>query len=96
MADDKGVQSVERALDIIETVASAQEGKSLTEIAAITGLHKSTVYRLIMTLLNRNYLDKMEDGNYKLGEKLIENVSYYINDLELQTEACLLYTSRCV
>ena len=87
MADDQCVQSVERALDIIETVASAQEGKSLTEIAAITGLHKSTVYRLIMTLLNRNYLDKMEDGNYKLGEKLIENVSYYINDLELQTEA---------
>ena len=39
MSDDKGVQSVERALDIIESAASRQEGKSLTEISADTGLH---------------------------------------------------------
>lgn len=87
MAEDKSVQSIDRALDIIETVAVEQDGKSLTEIAAQTELHKSTAYRIITTLLKRGYLDKTEQGNYKIGLKLIEAVSYYINDLELQTEA---------
>lgn len=87
MSDDKGVQSVERALDIIESAASRQEGKSLTEISADTGLHKSTVYRIINTLVRRGFLMREDDGNYKLGHKLIETASYYINELELQTEA---------
>ncbi|MFQ7103572.1 MAG: IclR family transcriptional regulator, partial [Anaerovoracaceae bacterium] len=87
MSDDKGVQSVERALDIIESAASRQEGKSLTEISADTGLHKSTAYRIINTLVRRGFLMREDDGNYKLGHKLIETASYYINELELQTEA---------
>ncbi len=85
MSDDKGVQSVERALDIIESAASRQEGKSLTEISADTGLHKSTAYRIINTLVRRGFLMREDDGNYKLGHKLIETASYYINELELQT-----------
>ncbi len=87
MNDDKSVQSIERALDIIENAATGRDGKSLTEIAAQTDLHKSTVHRIIATLLKRGYLDKTEQGNYKVGLKLIEIASYYINDLELQTEA---------
>ena len=75
MSDDKGVQSVERALDIIESAASRQEGKSLTEISADTGLHKSTAYRIINTLVRRGFLMREDDGNYKLGHKLIETAS---------------------
>lgn len=87
MSDDKGVQSVERALDIIESVADEQEGKNLTEIAADTGLHKSTAYRIINTLVRRGFLTREDNGNYRIGHKLIETVSFYINELELQTEA---------
>lgn len=87
MTDEKGVQSIDRALDIIESIAIAQDGKSLTEIASQVGLPKSTAYRLIVTLLNRGYLSKTREGDYKIGYKLIEAASYYINDLELQTEA---------
>ena len=36
MNDDKSVQSIERALDIIENAATGRDGKSLTEIAAQT------------------------------------------------------------
>ena len=87
MSDDKNVQSVERALDIIESVADAQDGKNLTEIAADTGMHKSTAYRLIGTLLKRGYLLKTGSGDYRIGHKLIYVMSYYINELDLQTEA---------
>lgn len=87
MSDDRGVQSVERALDIIESAADEQEGKNLTEIAADTGLHKSTAYRIINTLVRRGFLTREDNGNYRIGHKLIETVSFYINELELQTEA---------
>lgn len=87
MSDDKNVQSIDRALDIIEAVAVEQEGKSLTEIASQVGLHKSTAHRIIATLTKRGYLDRTGEGNYRIGLKLIEAVSCYINNLELQTEA---------
>ena len=42
MANDYGVQSIERALDIIEAVAANKNSAVLTKIAEKTGLHKST------------------------------------------------------
>ena len=71
MTDEKGVQSIERALDIIESVAEEQDGKHLTAIAEETGLHKSTAHRIIMTLVGRGYLTKTVSGNYRLGFKLL-------------------------
>ena len=50
MTEDKGVQSIDRALDIIEAVAEAGRPMGLTEIANQVGLHKSTAYRIIETL----------------------------------------------
>lgn len=87
MTDDKGVQSIDRALDILEAVAVREEGRSLTDISDYVGLHKSTAYRIIMTLVNRGYLEKSREGNYRIGYRLIETTSYYINNLELLTEA---------
>ena len=87
MSEEKGVQSIERALDIIEAVATEQSGKGLTDIAAEVQLHKSTAYRIISTLTGRGYLDRTEEGGYRIGLKLIEAVSCYMNSLELQTEA---------
>lgn len=83
----KGVQSIERALDIIEAVAVEQSGLTLTEISDCVDLHKSTVHRVLSTLIKRNYISKTAEGRYKIGLKPIEVVSYYINNLELQTEA---------
>lgn len=84
---DNSVQSIDRALDIIEVLADCQDGLGVTEIANRVGLHKSTAHRIISTLASRGYINKTEKGTYRLGLKLIEAVSCYINSLELQTEA---------
>ena len=47
MTDERGVQSIERALDIIEVLAVEESGLGVTEIASRVGLHKSTAYRII-------------------------------------------------
>ena len=87
MATDNNVQSIDRALDVIEVLSGESDGLGVTEIANRIGLHKSTAHMIITTMVNRGYLNKTESGTYKIGLKLIEAVSCYINSLELQTEA---------
>lgn len=85
---DKGVQTISRALDIIEILSMEKEGLGVTEIGKKTGLHKSTVHRLLNTLAERGYIEKEPKyGNYRLGLKFVEVSSIYLNKIELRTEA---------
>ncbi|TPQ37741.1 transcriptional regulator [Bradyrhizobium guangdongense] len=53
---DGGVQSVDRALLIIETLAEDDEGYRLSDLAVRTGLSASTVHRLLATLESRRFV----------------------------------------
>src|ERR1700736_775280 len=55
-ARDVGVQSVDRALSIIETLAEDDEGYRLSDLAIRTGLSTSTVHRLLSTLETRRFV----------------------------------------
>src|SRR5215470_1019906 len=60
-ADDQegregGVQSVDRALSIIETLAEDDEGYRLSDLAIRTGLSTSTAHRLLTTLEKRRFV----------------------------------------
>src|ERR1700748_2904727 len=50
---DGGVQSVDRALHIIETLAEDDEGYRLSDLAVRTGLSASTRHRLLGPLESR-------------------------------------------
>jgi IclR family transcriptional regulator, acetate operon repressor len=67
------VRSVQRALQLIEIVASEpQSGLSLTEIARILGVSKSTTLATARTLTAHGILRSIEPGpRYKLGTALI-------------------------
>src|SRR5882724_5736200 len=53
---DGGVQSVDRALQIIETLAEDDEGYRLSDLAVRTGLSTSTAHRLLTTLERRRFV----------------------------------------
>jgi IclR family transcriptional regulator, acetate operon repressor len=53
---DGGVQSVDRALSLIETLAEDDEGYRLSDLAVRTGLSTSTVHRLLATLEKRRFV----------------------------------------
>lgn len=55
-ARDGGVQSVDRALSILETLAEDDEGYRLSDLAIRTGLSASTVHRLLATLESRRFV----------------------------------------
>ena len=67
----RSVQSVDRALDLLEGLAAADGEVSITALAARTGLHVSTVHRLLSTLLRRGYVrQNPETSRYYAGAKL--------------------------
>src|SRR5438552_3309757 len=53
---DGGVQSVDRALSIIEVLAEDDEGYRLSDLAVRTGLSTSTAHRLLATLEKRRFV----------------------------------------
>src|SRR5437762_13508590 len=60
---DGGVQSVDRALLIIETLAEDDEGYRLSDLAVRTGLSTSTAHRLLTTLEKRRFVQFDRDGS---------------------------------
>lgn len=66
------VQALERALDILECFSLQDRELNLTEIAAKTGLNKTTAKRLTSNLTERGYLKKNDPKCYQLGLRLFE------------------------
>ncbi|MDU4959154.1 MAG: IclR family transcriptional regulator [Sporomusaceae bacterium] len=65
------VQSLQRALDLLEAIAGQSRPVPLREAAAATGLPKSTAYRLLGNLEHRGYVRCNQDGSYQLGLKFL-------------------------
>jgi IclR family acetate operon transcriptional repressor len=70
-AADGGVQSVHRALDVLEALAAAGGTASLGDLAAACGLPAPTLHRLAGTLADRGYLRRLPDRRYSLGSRLV-------------------------
>lgn len=67
------IQSVHRALSLVEILASEGGALSLSELAARADLNSSTCHHLISTLVNRGYLVHLgRSKGYALGKKLYE------------------------
>src|ERR1700716_660423 len=67
---DGGVQSVDRALLIIELLAEDDEGYRLTDLAERTGLSPSTVHRLLTTMEERRFVQfDASDGMWHVGRQ---------------------------
>jgi len=57
------VQSVERALSLLEVLGEDEEGYRLTDLAIRTGLSPSTVHRLLTTLEKRRFVQFNQSDN---------------------------------
>ena len=55
------VQSIDRVLDILETLSATPTGLSLSDLASATSLHASTAHRLLSALANRGYVEKLSN-----------------------------------
>lgn len=68
------VQSVERAMEIVET-AMEMEGAGVSELAAELDIAKSTIHGYLATLHHLGYLVKEEEG-YQIGTRFLRFGEY--------------------
>lgn len=78
------VQSVERALKILECFRNSTPEIGLIDIVEKVGLSKGTVHRLISTLCQADYISQdCKAGKYRLGPKVFELGCIAQNHMEL-------------
>ena len=80
-----GVQSVSRALDLLEVFPAHGPELGLTTIASQLNLNKATAHRLLTTLAARGYVQRSPSGHrYRLGSRVLDLGAYYESQLDVR------------
>ncbi len=66
-----GIQSVARALGILELFGERREVLTTNEVAALTNLNRGTAYRFCQTLRNLGYLEEIRQSTFRPGLKVL-------------------------
>jgi DNA-binding IclR family transcriptional regulator len=78
-----GVAAVDRALTILAAFEPSDQRLTLAELALRTRFYKSTILRITQSLLRHGYLQRLDDGNYQIGPKLLMLGAIYQRSLRL-------------
>jgi DNA-binding IclR family transcriptional regulator len=79
-----GVAAVERALAILAAFDEHVPVLSLAELASRTGLYKSTILRLLVSLERRGFVERRPDGRYRIGSQAWRVGALFTLDLTLE------------
>ena len=84
MAESSSVQSLDRAFDLLEILCRSRGGMTIGALSAETGLHKSTVHRLLSSMCARGYVQRdAATSIYRAGMRLCELGSYIVDNLDV-------------
>lgn len=75
------IQSVARALKILDTISKHPNGISIKETADKVGLNVSTTHHLVGTLESDGYALRLDDGKYCLGHTIARLYSSYVETI---------------
>ena len=72
VSDRGSIQSVDRALALLEAIAESGGESTLTKLATRTSLHTSTCHHLLSTLVKSGFVAKVQSRrSYALGERIL-------------------------
>ena len=63
----QGIQSVARAMSILELFSDKRPSLSISEVAELTGLNRATCYRFCQTFRKLGYLEELPDRRFRPG-----------------------------
>lgn len=66
------IQVIERAMRLLDALAAHPDPVTLKELSATTGLHASTAHRILNDLVVGRYVERVDNGLYQLGMRLLE------------------------
>jgi DNA-binding IclR family transcriptional regulator len=73
----RGVDSVDRALALLNCCAESTESLGLSALSKRTGLYKSTALRLMGSLRRAGLIEQMPDKSYRLGQAVMKLAAAY-------------------
>ena len=90
------VRLVDRTFDVLEALSWYPEGTSIAVLTEKTGIHKSTIYRLLNTLINRGYIVKDEENSiyrmtlrtYQIGSRAVPGFDLLTLSLDYLKNLC--------
>jgi IclR family acetate operon transcriptional repressor len=81
------VASVARALALLDEVARSDAGLGVNELARRIGVNASTASRLLGTLEDAGFVERVSDGPYRLGLKLVALSDRVLAQLDVRERA---------
>ena len=78
------VESVDRALRLLQELAEHGSGVTLSELASTTGLPKSSLHRTLGALQERGFATQRDDARYLLGAELLRIAFEFHGRLDLR------------
>lgn len=82
------MQTLARGLQILDLIADADRALGITEIATLLGLDKSSVSRLVKTLVNYDYAQPDTNSRGYLVGKRVRQISWhYLNRMPVREKA---------
>ena len=87
LAEDGPIGTLARGLHVLSHVGAAGGPLGVTDLALRAGLDKATTYRLACKLVSLGYLERNEDGKFRLGLHVLDLGFAYLASLDLRTHA---------
>jgi IclR family transcriptional regulator, KDG regulon repressor len=83
-----GVQSIGRGFAIIEEIARNRDGIGLAELSKRVGLHNSTTFHLVKTMVSLGYVRQLKDSKrYRIGRQLFALAASALDEVEMMSLA---------
>jgi DNA-binding IclR family transcriptional regulator len=87
MAGQGSIQVIDRMAGLLDAIARYQDPVSLKILSAETGLHPSTAFRILGSMVENGFAERDQAGRYRLGNKLLQLGSRMHSKMDLQAEA---------
>ena len=83
-----GVQSIGRAFSILEEVARNRDGIGLADLSKRVGLHNSTTFHLVQTMVSLGYIRQIKESKrYRIGRPLFALAASALDEMEMVSMA---------
>lgn len=82
-----GIQVIDRAVDLLGALARSEHSASLKILSADTGLHPSTAFRILGSLIEHGLVERNPAGEYRLGTRLLTWGERVHARIDLRSEA---------
>ena len=81
------IQVIARLSRLLDVLATHDEPVSLKTLASATGLHPSTAFRILASLIEHGLVERSANGHYRLGDRLLQLGHRVRSRLDLHREA---------